>query len=235
MNVGERTGSISSMRVGFLSAVFTVVFAASHFITGILTPARSGPFAKPADIIPYPYTNVAQFFPGDYYWLIPGLLLAPVFVVLLASIHSYATDEKKIFGQIGLSFALIYASIMMTNYFIQWTVVAPSISNGETAGLSLFTQYNPHGIFIILEALGYMMMSTAMVFAAPIFNGKRLARAVRWLFIASFVLAVGFFVGLPILGYDIVAFEVSILTINWIVLIGSGTLLSIFFRRSARS
>ena len=63
------------------------------------------------------------------------------------------------------------------------------------------------------------MMSTALLSAAVVFSGGRLERAIRGLFIASFVLALGFFVGLSWLKYDIVAFEVAILTINWIVLI----------------
>jgi len=164
-------------------------------------------------------------------WLYPGFLLAAVFVVLMACIHYYAADDKKIFSQLGLSFALIYAAVITVDYFIQFVVVEPSILNGETASLSLFTEYNPHGIFIALEGLGYLMMSVALLFAAVVFAGGRLERAVRWLFVASFVLAVGSLIGRSLLGYDIVAFEVTILTINWIVLIASGVLLSVLFRR----
>lgn len=235
MSVGQKKPLLSMLRAGFWSAPFTALLAAAHFIAGVLTPARSGPFAKPADVIPYPYTSVSQFIPLDYYWLIPGFLLAPSFVVFMAFIRMYASDEKKILAQIGLSFAVIYATIMMTNYFIQWTVVVPSLQKGEIAGLSLFTQYNPHGIFIVLEALGYLVMSTAMIFVAPVFTGGRLERTLRWLFVGSFVFGVALFVTLPLLGYDIVAFEVSILLINWIVLMASGALLSILFSRASRN
>jgi hypothetical protein len=38
----------------------------------------------------------------------------------------------------------------------------------------------------------------------------------------------------PLPGYDLVAFEVTVLSINWIVLIVSGVLLSILFRRAGR-
>ena len=225
---------ISANRLGFWSAVLTAVIAAAHFAVGILTPARSGPFAPPANAIHYPYTNVSSFIPMDYMWLYPGFLLAPAFVVLMVCIHNYAADDKKIFSQIGLSFALIYATVITTDYFIQWTVVVPSILNGETEGFALFTQYNPHGIFIALEGLGYLMMSVALLFAAAVFTGGRLERAIRWLFIASFVLAIGSHVGLSLLRYDIVAFEVTILTINWIVLIVTGALLSILFKRAGQ-
>jgi hypothetical protein len=223
---------INVNRLGFWSAVLTAVIAAVQFAVGILTPARSGPFASTENIIHYPYTNVASFIPMDYLWLYPGFLLAPTFVVLLVCIHHYAADDNKIFSQIGLSFALIYAAVITADYFIQWTVAVPSISSGETEGFSLFTQYNPHGIFIALESLGYLMMSAALLFAAPVFARGRLERAIRWLFVTDFVLAVVSFVALSLLEYDIVAFEVTILTTNWVVLIASGALLSVLFKRA---
>lgn len=218
-------------RLGFLSAILTVLITLTFFIAGILTPPRSGPFAPAAGIITYPYTNVAAFIPGDYSWLYPGILLAFIFIVLMACIHYYASDDRKLFSQIGLSFALIYAVVVLVDYFIQFTVVIPSILSGETAGLSLLTQYNPHGIFIALEGLGYLIMSVAFLFIAAVFGGGRLERAIRWIFIAGFLLAVFSYAVLSILKYDIVAFEVTILTINWTVLIVNGVLLSILFRR----
>ena len=221
-------------QLGFYSSVLTAIIAAIFFIAGILTPARSGPFAPAVNSIQYPYTNVAAFIPNDYLWLYPGILLALIFVVLMVCIHYYASNEKKIFSQIGLLFALVYATVVLIDYFIQFTVVIPSILSGETAGLSLLTQYNPHGIFIALEGLGYFMMSVAFLFAAAVFAGGKLELAIRWLFVTSFILAIVSFTVLSLLRYDIVAFEVTILTINWTVLIVSGILLSILFKRTGK-
>jgi hypothetical protein len=221
-------------RLGFYSSFLTAIIAVIFFLAGILTPARSGPFAPAANSITYPYTNVAAFIPNDYLWLYPGILLAMIFVLLMACIHFYASNDKKIFSQIGLSFALIYAAVVLIDYFIQFTMVIPSILSGETAGLSLFTQYNPHGIFIALEGLGYFMMSVALLFTAAVFTGGRLERAIRWLFVASFILALVSFTIFSLLRYDIVVFEVTILTINWTVLIVSGILLSVLFRRKSK-
>ena len=114
-------------------------------------------------------------------------------------------------------------------------MVIPSLQAGETEGLSLFTQYNPHGLFIAGEAFGYLAMSLALLFAAPVFAGGRIERAIRWLFVGGFVLAVAALVGLWIVGGDLIAFEVAVLSINWIVLIASGVLLSVVFRRALRS
>ncbi|MDG6997224.1 MAG: hypothetical protein JRN52_15005 [Nitrososphaerota archaeon] len=222
----------NASRVGFWSAVVTTTLAAAFFVIGILTPARSGPFCT-SSCIPYPYETVlASFVPSDYIWLYPGLLLAPIFVVLLVSIHHTAPPEKKIFSQIGISFALIYASTIMIDYFVQFVVVAPSITSGQTSGLSLFTQYNPHGFFIGLEGLAYLMMSASFLSIAPVFAGGKLQSSIRWLFVGSFVLVISAFIAFSLLKYDIVAFEVTVLTINWIVLIASGSLLAVLFKRS---
>jgi hypothetical protein len=218
-------------RVGFWAAVLTVLVTATFAVLGFATPARSGPFCATWGCIPAPYTDVARFIPGDYWWLIPGILLAPIFVVLLASIHAHASEPMRVFTGIALAFALGYAVVIGADYFVQFTVVIPSLQGGETIGLSLFTQYNPHGLFIAGEALGYLMMSTALLLAAPAFAGGRLERTIRWLFVVGFVLAIAAFVGFWLVGHDLVAFEITVISINWVVLFTSGVLLSVVFRR----
>jgi hypothetical protein len=43
-------------------------------------------------------------------------------------------------------------ALIAGDYFIQLTVVQPSVLQGKVDGLLLWSQYNPHGIFIALEA-----------------------------------------------------------------------------------
>jgi hypothetical protein len=224
----------SASQLGFSAAVLTALVAAVFAAMAIPTPARSGPFCV-TGCVTYPYVDVAQFIPGDYLWLVPGILLAPTFVVLMTCIHTYASEARKTYSRIGLSFAVVYAVVILVDYFLQLTVVAPSLQAGETDGLSLFTQYDPHGLFIALEALGYGMLTVALLFAAPVFIGGRVERVIRGLFGLSFVLAAVAFVGLAVLGRDLVAFEVTVLLITWIVLIASGALLSVVFRPAGPS
>ena len=219
-------------RLGFWAAVLTVLVTGVFAGAGVTTPARSGPFCV-SDCVAYPYIDVAQFIPRDYLWLVPGILLVPIFVVLTACIHAYASEPTKIYSRIALSFALVYAVVILTDYFVQFAVVVPGLQAGETDGLPLLTQYNPHGLFIALESLGYFAMSTALLFAAPVFGGGRVERVIRGLFVLSFALAVGGFIWLALVGHDLVTFEVMVLTINWSVLIASGLLLSALFRRRA--
>jgi len=230
------TGRGQGGRFGFWVALSTAVVGVVALSVGITTPPRSGPFCRSA-CITYPYTDTAAFVPRDYLWMYPGLLLALLFVVLAACIHGHAAPDRKVFGRTAESLAVIAAAAIVVDYGIQLTVLQPSLLKGETAGLSLFSQYNPHGIFIALENVGYLVMGLAFLFAGVIFTGRSgLQRVIRWVFVAGGALAVGALVLLSIryradLDYR---FEVMGLLIDWVVLIVSGILLSILFVRPVR-
>ena len=220
-------------RLGFWAAVLASVLSAMALAIGFVTPVRGGPFCASA-CIAYPYVDAGTFFPGDYIWIVPAILLVPTFVALMACVEAYAADERKLFGRLGLSFALVYAPIVAVDYFVQFTVVVPSLRTGQTDGLSLFTMSNPHGLFVALESLGYLAMAVAFLFAATVFEGNRVERSLRSILAAGFVMAVAMFLGIYFAGSDIVAFEVAVLSIDWIVLIVAGVLLAVVFRRAGR-
>ena len=226
----------SAIRLGFRAAVCTSVFSAVALAVAITTPPRSGPFCV-SSCVTYPYTDVAAFFPRDYLWMYPGMLLPLLFVILMGCIHHYASSDKQIFSLLGVSFAAIAAAVITSDYFIQLAVMQPSLLQGETAGLSLISQYNPHSIFIALEALGYVLMSIAFCFAGVVFAGREpIERAIRWLFIGGFALAIGSLIVLwAAYGNRIeYRFEVVVILIDWMVLIVSGVLLGVVFKRAGR-
>ena len=72
-----------------------------------------------SDCLAYPYLDVARFIPGDYLWLVPGIMLVPIFVVLMACIHAYAAAPQRIYSRIALSFALVYAVVLAVGDFMQ--------------------------------------------------------------------------------------------------------------------
>ena len=222
--------------LGFYSAILTTVVTTVTFGIAILTPPLSGPFCV-GSCFDYPFTDTISRFPRDFIWMYFAILLTLIYVVLMVCIHHYASNEKKIFSQIGLSFALISATVLITDYFIQISVIQPSLVNGETDGIAIITQYNPHGIFIVLEEIGYLMMSVSFLCMAPVFSGtNRLERAIRWTFIISFILTILSLIIISIL-YGInreYIFEVVVIVIDWTVLIVSGILLSVVFKRAVR-
>jgi hypothetical protein len=125
---------------------------------------------------------------------IPSFILAPTFVIMMVCIHHYASEEKKILSQIGVSFALICATILGIHYYIQLTVVQQGLLNNETAGLWLFVTPNPHSFFWTLAALGYGFMGIALLFTAPIFKEKS-ERNIKLLFTANGIIGITFLIG----------------------------------------
>jgi len=166
-----------------------------------------------------------------------AMVLVVVYVILVASIHAHANQHRKIYSQIGLSFALIAAGILLSDYFVQFSVVPISLMNQQTEGIVLLTQYNPYGVFIVLEELGCLLMSLSFLFLAPAFaNEARLASVVRWVFVAGFVLTIVFLVVISINhGLDRMdRFEIAAISIVWLVLVINGVLLSVLFRRQLK-
>jgi hypothetical protein len=217
--------------IGFWTSILTAVCAAVALAIGVTTPARSGPNCS-ASCVTYPYTDAAAFIPRDYIWLYPALLLALLFVVLSICIHQQTREERRLFSGIAVAFALIGGISLAADYFIQLAVMQPALLKGETAGLSPFSMYNPHGIFIALEDLGYLMMSVSFLFTGLVFAGRsRLERVVRWVFIVGFGATIASLAWLSLVYRENLEyrFEVAAIGIDWTVLIVAGALLSALF------
>jgi hypothetical protein len=121
---------------------------------------------------------------------IMGFLLTPTFLVVMACIHCYASESKKVFSLVGLSFAIIYATLISLNYFIQLTFV-----NQSTFDVSIFSMTNPQSMMWVIEVLGYFFMGLATLFAAPVFGSGRVEKIIKWLFIVNGILGIGALLG----------------------------------------
>jgi len=220
----------SVSQVGFWSAVLATLFSIGYGIAVIVTMI-STMMATAIDTPPGWHgidSFVASFQPIQMLSLIPSLLLAPTFVVLMVSLHYYASLDKKIWSQLGIAFALIYAVMASINYILQLTVVRLSIVNKETDGLAMFVMGNPHSIFWAL-ASAYIFMNLAMLFVAPVFYGGRLERWIRWLFIANGASVVVTIFGV---GVDSPAIYLLVSLVPWCIIFSLATaLVAMLFRR----
>jgi hypothetical protein len=218
-------------KTGYYAALGTVALTVLTFGIAFLTPPLSGPYCA-GGCFSYPYSDIAARFPRDYYWMIPAILLSLVYYTLMASIHYSAPADRKIFSHLGLSFALISTATLVIDYFIQLSIIQPSLLQGETDGIAILSQFNAHGVFIVLEEIGFSMMSLSMLCMAPVFVGKTASeKAIRWLFVGCFLLTVLAFV-IYTATYGVqreYRFEVAAISINWLTLIAVGALLSRFF------
>jgi hypothetical protein len=221
-------------KVGFYSAILTAALTVLSFVIAYMTPPLSGPFCA-GGCYTYPYSDVASRFPRDYYWMYPATVLNVVYYVLMVAIHYFAPVEKKIFSHIGMSFAFLSMATFVVDYFLQVSVVQPSLVLGETDGIALLSQFNAHGVFIVLEEIAFIMMSTSMLFMTPVFVGQtKSEKAIRWIFTGSFVLT-AFSFALFTVFYGIFReyrFEVAAFAINWLALVAAGIFLSMVFRRA---
>jgi len=153
----------------------------------------------------------------------------------MVCVHGYAGKSGNIFSRISLILSVIGAGVLFINYFVQVSVIQPSIISGESDGIALLTQYNPHGVFIALEEAGYILITISLIMLSPALNSiGRIMTALRWTAILSFLLTVISFVVISAI-YGVLReyrFEVAIITIVYISFTIFGILWSILFKRA---
>lgn len=158
-------------------------------------------------------------------------------VALMACILHDADRLRRMWGQIALVLAAVAAAALAIDYAIQLAAVQPSMLAGQTQDLNLVSMYNPHGVFIALEDLGYLLMAVSFLFAGlAIARRARFGSAVRWILIISGIVvaaalgALGLWYGRQLDDQ----FEVVAIGIDWTVLIVVGVLLGLSSRRVRR-
>jgi hypothetical protein len=210
-------------------AVAAAVVAAATLALGVTTPPRAGAFCQ-AGCVGYPYTGVAAFVPRDYWWMYPGLLGALLFAALAYSLHPLVDPARRLSAALGTGAAVIGATVLALDYAVQLMVMQPALQAGETDGLSPWSQYDPHGIFIALENLGYALFGAAFVLlgvaltALPgaVSKGARATLVLGGTLILATLLGLAAWYGA---GLD-VRFEVAGLTMSWLVITVAGALLA---------
>lgn len=233
MEIGKMQPDMGAARFGYYTSITTTLLTVITFGIAINTPPLSGPFCT-GSCFEYPYTDIADRFPRDYYWMYPAILLSFSYLMMIISVHQVASNEKKLYSMTGVAFGLMSAIVLSVDYFIQLSVIQPSLLVGETEGIALLTQFNPHGIFIVLEELGFLFMSISFVFLVPVFSKTNaLEKAIKWISVISFLFVLASFASIAMI-YGVnreYRFEVAVITITWIELIVIGILFSRYLKR----
>ena len=225
----------NNFKLGYYVSLITAFLTLITFGMAIFTPPFSGPFCEGA-CFQYPYLDILSRFPRDYYWMYPAMLLVLFYLIMTVCIHQVVVAEKKHFSLISVVFALMSTLILFADYFIQVSVIQPSLLAGETDGISILSQFNPHGIFIVLEEIGFLFMSISFFCYVPIFSGSNSnERAIKWTSLIGFFLTIISFIVISF-NYGInreYRFEVAVISITWIELIILGLLLMRYFKNAA--
>lgn len=220
-------------RLLFWTAVSTAAMTVAALAIGASTLPRSGPNCRSA-CIGYPYTGGVEFAPRDYWWMYPGSLVALQAVALLMILPRRGGAAAALAARMSVVLAAIAAGTLVTDYGVQVAVVQPALIKGETDGIGLLSQYNPHGVFIALENVGYLLLGLAFAAAGAAVDARsRLERVVRGVLGVGGALTV-----VALLGYALVyradleyRFEVAGIVIAWLVLIVAGILLGVGSRK----
>ena len=198
-------------KIGFWSALVAFIAIVGFDVAQILQ--LLGPLKYPLDAI-----------------LIYGFSLGiPIpFILAMVALYQSAPVDKKIWAHAALLFAVMYATYVILNYVVQLATVIPMTLSGHLDEIRILDQ-TPHSLFWDVDALGYIFMGLATLFAVPLFAKQGLERWVRWFFLANFLFT-------PVIGlvYFYPTFSIALLLLGspWIITAsGSILVLALFFKR----
>ena len=154
-------------KIGFWSGLTAFVATISYGVVQLL---------QMYSVLSYPYDER----------LIYGTSLCIVipFVLEMLALHYITPDEKKFWSHAALIFTILYAVFVTANYVVQLVTVIPMTLKGSLDEVRILQQ-TPHSLFWDFDALGYIFMGLATLFAIPIFNRSGFQKWVRRAFIAN--------------------------------------------------
>jgi len=199
-------------KLGFYSAAAAFIAAAGYAIVQVLQVL--GAVTYPLDAI-----------------LIYGFSLCIAIPLLLAflCLHYSVPQDKKIWSHAALLFVAIYVVYVTLNYVVQLATVIPMTLKGALNDVRMLDQ-TPHSLFWDVDALGYIFMGLACLFALPVFTNHGLQRWIRRFFLANAfitpVVAVVYF-------YPHFSTALLMLALPWVLTApGSMLMLALYFRDS---
>ncbi|EQB63079.1 MAG: hypothetical protein RBG1_1C00001G0658 [candidate division Zixibacteria bacterium RBG-1] len=198
-------------RIGFWSALIAFVAAAGYSVAQIL---------QLLSVTKYPLDAILIF--GF------ALGIEVPFMLAFVALHYTVPDEKKIWTHAALLFSIMYATYVTLNYVVQLATVIPMTLKGALDEIRVLDQ-TPHSLFWDVDALGYIFLGLATLFAVPVFAKKGFERWVKWFFLANSLMT-------PVIAfvYFYPHFSTTLLLFGspWLVTAsGSMLLLALFFSK----
>jgi hypothetical protein len=206
-------GPVSSAagRLGFWSAVCSAGFAIMYSVAEIAHQlGMLGPYDNPVSLIVR---------------MVPSLLLPIVFVVLIIAVRVLAPKQFRIWADIAVAFAVIYAVLVSLVYFVELAVVIPRTMQGGADEVALLI-FGAGTFMFAIDILGYAFMSLSTLAAAMIFSGRGLECWIHRALLVNGLLAPA--IALQVF-YPVLFFATAV----WVVSFPAAALmLAIWFRRS---
>jgi hypothetical protein len=167
----------AARRLGLCSASATVVLMAAYTLTlvvGFLSlDSRDAPIGDPM------------------FSILEILIIAmmPALVALMVAVHAWAPERLKTLSLVSVIFMGLLAGLTCSVHFLVLILTRDSAFAGQPWA-PLFLSFRWPSVAYALDILGWdFFFPLSMLFAAPVFSGRRLAMWIRALMILSAVLA----------------------------------------------
>jgi hypothetical protein len=112
-----------------------------------------------------------------------SLCIVMPFILEFLALHYLTQSDKQFWTHASVIFAVIYAVFVTANYVVQLATVIPARLRAEGEAIRILEQ-TPHSLFWNYDAIGYISMGLATLFAVPALRNTGFERWVRWSFIA---------------------------------------------------
>jgi len=107
-----------------------------------------------------------------------SLAIVVPFVLEMLALHHVTHGPQRFWTHAALLFSVIYAVFVTANYVVQLATVLPAKLAGTLATVAVLDQ-TPHSMFWSYDAVGYVAMGLAVLFAVPAFDRTGPGRRVR--------------------------------------------------------
>lgn len=157
----------SIYKIGFYAGVIAFVANAAFVVVQIL---------QLLGVLTYPYDEILIF-------TFSLCIVIPFLLEMLALYHA-TPEHKNIWPHAALIFTIIYAVFVIANYVVQLATVIPMTVKGNGDAVKILSQ-TPHSMFWDYDAIGYIFMGLATLFAAQVFEKTGIQKWVRISFLAN--------------------------------------------------
>jgi hypothetical protein len=152
-------------KVGFRAGIIAFAATLAFFIAQILQILK---------VFNYPWDEISIY--GF------SLCITIPFLLEMLALHYTAPLEKKYWSHAALIFTSLYVVFVTANYVVQLATVIPMTLKGNAEEIGILIQ-TPHSLFWDFDALGYIFMGLATLFAVPVFEKTGFQKWVRLVFL----------------------------------------------------
>ena len=111
-----------------------------------------------------------------------SLCITVPFMLEILALHHITKPDKKFWSHTAVVFTLIYVVFVVANYVVQLATVIPMTVKGVSDEINILRQ-TPHSLFWDFDAIGYIAMGLATLFAVPVLEKTGFQKWVRYTFL----------------------------------------------------